>query len=86
MIRTNNKKSKKSNEIKALYNRVLLLYKEYCLKFDVSLYFAIHCLDMIKNAAKTQNKDVLKAFESIFNTIPYNKKIEQEILNSIRYK
>lgn len=80
------KTNKKINQIKALFIRVLLLYKEYCLKYDVSLYFAIHCLDMIKNAAKTQNKDVLKAFESIFNTIPYNKKIEKEILNSIRYK
>lgn len=81
-MRTNNKKS---NKIKALYIRVLFSYKDYCLKYDVSLYFAIHCLDMLKNAAKTQNKDVLKAFESIFNTIPYNKKIEKEILNSIRY-
>lgn len=80
------KANKKKNQLKALFIRVLLLYKEYCLKYDVSLYFAVHCMDMIKNAAKTQNKDVLKAFENIFNTIPYNKKIEKEILNSIRYK
>lgn len=80
------KANKKINQIKALFIRVLLLYKEYCLKYDVSLYFAIHCLDMIKNAAKTQNKDVLKAFENIFESVPYNKKIEREILNSIRYK
>lgn len=80
------KANKKINQIKALFTRVLLLYKAYCLKYDVSLYFAIHCLDMIKNAAKTQNKDVLKAFESIFESVPYNKKIEKEILNSIRYK
>lgn len=80
------KANKKKQKIDVLFKECIYKYKVYCLKFEVSLYFAIHCIDMIKNAAKTQNKDVLKEFINIFDTIPYNKKIEKEIINSIRYK
>lgn len=79
------KANKKQQKIRALYIKVLFLFKQYNAKFDVSLFFAIHCIDMIKNAYITQNKDVLKQFENIFNSVPYNKKTEKEILNSIRY-
>lgn len=79
------KANKKQQKIKALYIRVLFLFKRYNAKFDVSIYFAVHSMDMVNNAFKTQNKDVLKQFENIFNSVPYNRKIENEILNSIRY-
>ena len=79
------KTNKTEQKTKALFKECFCKFKVYALKYDVSLYFAIHCLDMIKNAAKTQNKDVLKAYINIFDSIPYNKKLEKEILNSIRY-
>lgn len=79
------KTNKTEQKVNALFKECISKFKAYALKYDVSLYFAIHCLDMMKNAAKTQNKNVLKEFINIFDIIPYNKKLEKEILNSIRY-
>lgn len=80
------KRNKLQNKLDGLFKQTIYKYKEYCLQYNVSLYFAVHYIDMIKNAYKTQNLDVLKEFIKIFDTIPYNKKIEQQIINSIRYE
>lgn len=80
------KQNKLQNKLDSLFKQTIYLYKEYCIKYDVSLYFACHILDMIKNAYKTKNKSVLQDLFNMLQTIPYNKKIEQQIINSIRLK
>lgn len=80
------KPNKLQNKLDSLFKQTIYKYQEYCLQYNVSMYFAVNFLNMIKNAYKTHNLSVLKDLFNILQTIPYNKKIEIQILNSIRYE
>lgn len=77
--KNNNRKFKESAKI------ALSLFIRYCKENNVSNYFAVHFYNMLKNAIKTQNKDVLKQIIEILETVPKTRKTEKEILNSIRF-
>lgn len=76
---------RKANKAIKLSKNLMLLYVEYIEKYECSLWFTIMLYDIIKSAIKTKNIDNLADLTNVLKTQPYNKKIEQELLNSIRY-
>lgn len=82
---TNKQKKKKLLKLKKTIIEVIQLYATYIEKYSCSMYFKVTLFDIIKNNIKVQNIEVLHTIKNILKTTPYNKKIEIDILNSIKY-
>lgn len=82
---TDKQKKKKLSKLKKTVIGLIQLYAIYIEKYQCSMYFKVTLFDIIKNNIKVQNKEVLHTIKNILETTPYNKKIEMDILNSIRH-